>query len=133
MGDEQAAGQPTCILLVEDDDRTLSAMGRLLRLNGYQIYTAQTAVEAMALADEHRCDVVVCDIGLPDRTGTDLMRDLKVLYDPKGIAVTGFDDPQTARLTERAGFDRHLVKPVLFTALLDAIRDLLPPEPHPQA
>ena len=45
---------------------------------------------------------------------------------PEGDSGDRHADPQTRRAAERAGFDRFLVKPLMFTALLSAIHDLLP-------
>jgi DNA-binding response OmpR family regulator len=64
-----AKRNPLCILLVEDDKDSLSALSRLLRLSGHRALAAASAEEAVRLAAAEKCDVVVSDVGLPDRSG----------------------------------------------------------------
>ena len=113
-----------CILLVEDDKDSLSALSRLLKMSGHRALPAGTAAEALRLAAAERCDVVVSDVGLPDRSGLELMRELADLYAVPGIAVSGYTDAADVRECEKAGFSRHLKKPIDFQALLDAVDDL---------
>jgi CheY-like chemotaxis protein len=113
-----------CILLVEDDRDSLAALARLLTLSGHRPLAASTAAEALRLASSHRCDVVVSDVGLPDRSGLELMRELSAMYRVPGIAVSGYTEPADVRECERAGFARHLNKPLDFQQLLDTMYEL---------
>jgi CheY-like chemotaxis protein len=113
-----------CILLVEDDRDSLAALARLLTLSGHRPLAAATAAEALRLAAQNRCDVVVSDVGLPDRSGLDLMRELASLYPLPGIAVSGYTEPADVKECERAGFARHLNKPLDFQQLLDTMDEL---------
>ena len=113
-----------CILLVEDDRDSLLALARLLTLTGHRPLPAATAAEALRLAASQRCDVVVSDVGLPDRSGLDLMRELASLYRLPGIAVSGYTEPADVKECERAGFARHLNKPLDFQQLLDTMHEL---------
>lgn len=113
--------RPLCILLVEDDADSLTALVRLLSIAGHEALGAGTAAEALQLARSRRCDVVVSDVGLPDRSGLELMRELASLYHIPGIAVSGHTDAADVKECERAGFSRHLKKPVDFRKLLDAV------------
>ena len=119
-----AKRSPLCILLVEDDKDSLSALTRLLRLSGHRALAAASAAEAVRLAAAEKCDVVVSDVGLPDRSGLDLMRELSAAYNVPGIAVSGYTDAADVRECARAGFSRHLKKPIDFQALLDAVEEL---------
>jgi CheY-like chemotaxis protein len=119
-----AKRSPLCILLVEDDKDSLSALTRLLRLSGHRALAAASAEEAVRLAAAEKCDVVVSDVGLPDRSGLDLMRELSAAYNVPGIAVSGYTDAADVRECARAGFAKHLKKPIDFQALLDAVEEL---------
>ena len=127
---------PLCILLVEDDKDSLSALSRLLRLSGHRALAAGSAEEAVRLAAAEKCDVVVSDVGLPDRSGLDLMRELSAVYNVPGIAVSGYTEAADVRECAKAGFARHLKKPIDFQALLDAVEELtragndFPPSGH---
>jgi CheY-like chemotaxis protein len=116
--------RPLRILLVEDDADSLSALTRLLTMTGHQALSASTAAEALLLAKAQRCDLVVSDVGLPDRSGLELMRELTSLYAIPGIAVSGFTEAAHVKECERAGFARHLKKPVDFQKLLEAVEQL---------
>jgi CheY-like chemotaxis protein len=131
--------RPLCVLLVEDDKDSLSALTRLLRLSGHKAIGAATAAEAVRLAAAQRCDVVISDVGLPDRSGLDLMRELSAAYNLPGIAVSGYTDAADVRECTSAGFNRHLKKPIDFQALLNAVEELgrpgggFPPDSQPGA
>jgi CheY-like chemotaxis protein len=119
-----AQQRPLCILLVEDDKDSLLALSRLLRLSGHRPLAAATAEEAVQLAARERCDVVISDVGLPDRSGLDLMRELARAYAVPGIAVSGYTDAADVHECTRAGFARHLKKPIDFDELLIAVNEL---------
>ena len=115
------------ILLVEDHYDTARAMARLLNLSGYMVHTANTCASALRICDEHRFDLLISDVGLPDGSGYDLMRALlERKCTTKGIAVSGYGSEKDVEDSLRAGFTLHLVKPVEFTALCDAIRRVIP-------
>ena len=115
------AARSLCILVAEDHDDTLQVMARLLRRNGHTVYTARTANEARDLAAANRCDLLIGDIGLPDRSGIELMRELRALYGLQGIAVSGYAARHDAQAALEAGYARHLAKPLDLPDLLAAI------------
>jgi CheY-like chemotaxis protein len=121
-----AAGKSLCILVTEDHEDSLEAMARVLRRKGHTVHTARSAEEARDLADTHHCDLLVGDIGLPGRSGIELMRDLRARHNLKGIAVSGYAARQDVAAALAAGFDRHIPKPVNFAELLTAIDELAP-------
>ena len=112
------------ILLVDDHEESLSAMARLLKLSGYQVHTATTVADALDVASQQACDLLISDLGLPDRTGLDLMREIRTRYPLKGIALTGYTEDRDVAESSAAGFAMHLKKPVDFNDLLAAIRDV---------
>ena len=117
--------RPT-ILLVDDSRDTLEPLKRLLTMCGYDVRTATTAGQAMALAADPRpADLIVSDLGLPDRSGADLMRDAKARWGMRGIVMTGFTGDQTIRECRSAGFERHLFKPFEFEDLREAVCEML--------
>jgi DNA-binding response OmpR family regulator len=68
---------------------------------------------------------VVSDIGLPDGSGLDLMRELGQRWGLRGIALSGYGTEDDVRRSREAGFLQHLTKPVTPRALEAAIRDAL--------
>jgi PAS domain S-box-containing protein len=115
------------ILLVEDHEDTARAMADLLDLMGHEVTVAGSVAAALAAAEAvHRqgIDLVVSDLGLPDGSGQDLMRELIRLYGWKGIALSGYGMEEDIRRSREAGFARHLTKPVDLDTLRAAIRQV---------
>jgi DNA-binding response OmpR family regulator len=111
------------ILLVEDHADTARAMSSLLRMRGHQVRHATSVVTAMGLAGAEKFDLLISDIGLPDGTGIDVVRQPQ-MRDVPAIALTGYgSDDDVARCRE-AGFAHHLTKPVSFDKLEAVIKDL---------
>ena len=115
------------ILLVEDHDDTVRAMARLLDLSGFAVHTAGNVAHALKLCEHHEFDLLIADVGLPDGTGYDLMREvLSRRCTSKGIAVSGYGSEKDVEQSLSAGFCMHLVKPVAFDTLQAAIRRVIP-------
>jgi CheY-like chemotaxis protein len=109
------------ILLVEDHLDTANAMGRLLNHCGYGVRAADCVADALQAAAEQEFDLLISDIGLPDGTGLELMRQLLGKRPIKGIALSGYAMPEHLQQSREAGFCEHLVKPVSFAQLEAAI------------
>jgi PAS domain S-box-containing protein len=110
------------LLLVEDHVETAKVLAILLRRNGYEVELAHTAEKAEELAFSKPFDLVISDIGLPDASGHELMRRLRVRRRVKGIAMSGYGREEDIRESRDAGFAEHLVKPANIGQVLDAIR-----------
>jgi PAS domain S-box-containing protein len=123
-GGEPATGLAALnILLVDDHEDTARAMGRLLQRLGYRITTAHTCTDAVAAFGRDSFDLVISDIGLPDGSGLELMRELRRRREIRGIALSGFGMEEDVRKSKEAGFYEHLTKPINFQKLQAVIRD----------
>ncbi len=109
------------ILLIEDHEPTRAVLVNLLNQRSYRTVSASSMAEALALAATQRFEFVISDLGLPDGTGYDLMRDLGRRYGLKGIALSGYGMEQDLAQSREAGFIGHLTKPVTFWAIEQAI------------
>jgi CheY-like chemotaxis protein len=118
-----APGRRLRILLVDDHEDTARAMGRLLQRLGYRITTAHTCTDAVAAFGRDSFDLVISDIGLPDGSGLELMRELRRRREIRGIALSGFGMEEDVRKSKEAGFYEHLTKPINFQKLQAVIRD----------
>ena len=114
------------VLLVEDHPDTAEAMADLLHATGRQVTVAHSVREALGVAEQSQgCfDLVLSDIGLPDGTGHDLMRELRHRYNLPGIALTGYGMEEDVERSRQAGFVRHLTKPIHLETLEAAIRQV---------
>lgn len=110
------------ILLVEDNEPTSYILSRLLQKRGHAVRSVATVLEARKAAAADRFDLVVSDLGLPDGTGFDLMRELKTRYRLRGIALSGYGMEQDIQKSREHGFDLHLTKPIDVQKLEEAIR-----------
>ena len=111
------------ILLVDDHHDTALAMRRLLERLGYRITIANTLADAVTSYREQPVDLLISDIGLPDGSGLELIRQLKDLRPVTGIALSGFGMEEDVRKSKEAGFYEHLTKPVNFQRLHALIRE----------
>ncbi|HYE17194.1 MAG TPA: PAS domain S-box protein [Tepidisphaeraceae bacterium] len=120
---ELPAGQDPrlSILLVEDHEDTARAVARLLRGYGWQVRVADTVASAVQVAGAEEFDLLISDIGLPDGSGLDLMRQLLARKPTKGICLSGFGMEEDVRKSRDAGFLEHLTKPVNVSQLKKAI------------
>ena len=112
--DSGAADQPISlrVLLVEDHHETAVILARLLQQYGHQVTTADTVSAALHLASVSSFDIVLSDIGLPDGTGYDLMKQIKATSGIPGVALTGYGTEDDVRRSNDTGFAEHVVKPV---------------------
>lgn len=102
------------IFVVENDEDTLKYFRMYLEDLGHTVFGARTVSEALAQVPGALCDVLVCDVGLDDGTGWDLLRQLRaeVPQTPAyAIAVSGFGRNADRAKSEAAGFRHHLLKP----------------------
>jgi nitrogen-specific signal transduction histidine kinase/methylmalonyl-CoA mutase cobalamin-binding subunit len=116
------------ILLIEDHPDTAEAMADLLRLMGHEVTVAGSVAAGLATAESMQdaggIGLVVSDLGLPDGSGQDLMRELVHRWGLKGIALSGYGMEEDVRRSHEAGFARHLTKPVDLDTLRAAIRQV---------
>jgi CheY-like chemotaxis protein len=106
---------PRRILIVDDNEDSAWTMATLQSMRGHETRTAFTGPDAVAAAAEFLPDVVLLDIGLPGMDGYQVARQLRAMPALAGtfvVAMTGYGRDEDRALTEAAGFDRHMVKPV---------------------
>jgi signal transduction histidine kinase len=113
------------VLLVDDHHDTCIGMKRMLERHGYKITLAHSAEQAVEKVRTEEFDLLISDIGLPDRSGYELMREVRLNKDLPGIALSGFGSEQDVNLAREAGFAEHLTKPINFERLEKTIQTLL--------
>ena len=113
------------VLIVDDHQDTCIGMKRMLERRGYEITVAYSAEQAAEKVRSEDFDLLISDIGLPDRSGYDLMREVRSTKPLPGIALSGFGTEQDVNEARDAGFSEHLTKPINFEQLEKAIQNLL--------
>jgi DNA-binding response OmpR family regulator len=112
-------------LLVDDHQDTCTGMKMMLERHGYAITVAHTAAQAVDKARGEDFDLLISDIGLPDRSGYELMRELRGSKGLRGIALSGFGTEHDVKKAHAAGFSEHLTKPINLERLEEVIENLL--------
>jgi PAS domain S-box-containing protein len=120
----EGKGERRRILLVEDDPDTLRILTRLLRGMGYVVSAANSVRAALDAAGREEFDLLISDLGLPDGSGLDVMREVKGKYGIEGIAVSGYGTDEDLRQSREAGFQRLITKPVTVGRLEEAVRQM---------
>lgn len=114
------------ILLVEDDVDTAFIMSRLLATIKHTVATANSCRSALAAAEDGEFDLLLCDLGLPDGSGLDIVGEIKALLpNLKAIALTGYGAAEDIQRSTDAGFDAHLTKPTTLDQIVGTIDRLL--------
>ena len=113
---------------MEDHADTAAILTRLLRRMGHDVLPASSLETALKIADREMrtapITLVMSDLGLPDGSGLDLMRQLSSRYGLRGIALSGFGMDSDLAQSTAAGFSRHLVKPIDIATLRATIAEM---------
>ena len=118
------------VLVVEDEGDTREILDVLLRESGADVQAVPDAEAAMQALQSRPPDVLISDIGMPEMDGYDLIRQVRRLSPDAGgrvpaIALTAFAHGSDHREALRAGYDRHLPKPVDAVTLTRTVRDVV--------
>ncbi|HET9599535.1 MAG TPA: ATP-binding protein, partial [Anaeromyxobacteraceae bacterium] len=127
-GDERPPPEPALplrVLLVEDHEDAGATLAELLELAGHAVEWVTTGRAGIQAALARPPDALVCDVGLPDLSGHEVIRALRAAL-PRAavfaIALTGYAQPQDRERALAAGFDAHLSKPPALEALEALLR-----------
>ena len=101
------------MLVVDDDRDTVISLTLLLRDEGYEVESASSAEQLWRSIRDFEPQAILLDIGLPDRNGYEIARDLRRRFGSRIalIAVTGWNKGSDKILAEISGFDHHVGKP----------------------
>ena len=114
------------IMVVDDDETIVSRLKRALENENYQVFGAYGGIEALAIIEKNKIDVVITDLNMKDMSGIDVLQKVKKLYpDIEGIVVTGTAEQEKAVQALRAGAADYIVKPIDLDELIIAIEKAL--------
>ena len=119
-----SASKKLRLLLVDDHSDTRVVLSRLLSKSGHEVVTADSAQNALEILNGHRFDALISDIGLPETSGYELVREAKRRQPLKGIALSGLGMDEDVRRSVNAGFDHHLTKPINFQELQSVLEKI---------
>ncbi len=110
------------VLIVEDDDAIATPLAKGLEREGLSVDRVETGSDALDRSAAHPFDVVLLDLGLPDRDGFDVCRELRARSDVPIIVVTARSEEVDRVVGLELGADDYIVKPFGFRELVARIR-----------
>jgi signal transduction histidine kinase/CheY-like chemotaxis protein len=119
----------TRVLVIDDEPDARELLKSLLADAGAEVVTAGSAEEGLAVVKSYRPDVIVSDIGMPERDGYQFIRDVRVLDVAAGgatpaIALTAFARSEDRTRAMLAGYQVHVSKPIEPEELVATIKSL---------
>jgi signal transduction histidine kinase len=115
------------VLVIDDNADSAELMASVLRAVGHVVAVAYDGAEALTVAPVFGPEVVLIDIELPVMDGYAVgrcLRELPGLGGLRMLAITGYGQARDRDLSARAGFERHLLKPVDFKTILSAVAQI---------
>jgi len=114
------------LLIIDDDKDICLVLSKFLLKNNYAVDVAYKGEEGLQLLRASQYAVILCDYRLPDHTGVEMLRKIKLLQ--PGVAViiiTGYSDVRTAVETFRYGASDYVTKPLYPDELLVTIKETI--------
>ena len=113
------AGRPLRVLVVDDNVQHVITTRLLLEHAGYEVSIALRGREVFAEVGRFKPDALLLDIGLPELTGYEIARELRIAHpDLLIVAITAHGSQTDKILAKMAGFNHHLTKPYDANALV---------------
>lgn len=113
------------ILVIDDEPQIRKLLEIILESNDYKITQAETAREGIILAASHPPDLILLDIGLPDKSGLEVLKEIKTWYFKAVIILSVQDDEESIIQALDLGAADYLTKPFRTGELLARIRSVI--------
>jgi two-component system response regulator HydG len=114
------------ILIIDDDKDICLVLSKFLTKNNYEVDVAHRGDEGLKLLRTHDYTLILCDYRLPDFTGVEMLRKIKLLQPTVAvIIITGYSDVRTAVETFRYGANDYVTKPLYPDELLVTIKETI--------
>jgi two-component system cell cycle response regulator DivK len=125
---DSANGSAKTVLVVEDNELNMKLFHALLEVHGYNILQTKDGMDALRIAREHRPDLIVMDIQLPEVSGlevTKLIKEDENLKSIPVIAVTAFAMTGDKEKILGGGCAAYIAKPISVTDFLETVQRFL--------
>ncbi|MFM9841640.1 MAG: response regulator [Dongiaceae bacterium] len=122
------ASTPKTILVVEDNELNMKLFHDLLEAHGYSILQTRDGMEALKLARQHKPDLILMDIQLPEVSGLEVTKWIKEDDELKNIpiiAVTAFAMKGDEEKIREGGCEAYIAKPISVTSFLKTVEQFL--------
>jgi len=115
------------VLLIEDEPNIIEAIRFVLSRDGWRVDTHSDGSTAMDAIRTRSPDLIVLDVMLPNRSGYDILNDLRSQPEYRDLPVlmlTARGQKKDRELAENLGASRFMTKPFSNVAVLEAVREL---------
>ena len=122
------ASTPKTILVVEDNELNMKLFHDLLEAHGYSILQTRDGMEALKLARQHKPDLILMDIQLPEVSGLEVTKWIKEDDELKSIpiiAVTAFAMKGDEERIRQGGCEAYLSKPISVAKFIETVKAYL--------
>jgi two-component system cell cycle response regulator DivK len=116
------------VLIVEDNELNMKLFHDLLEAHGYATLQTRNGKEALGLARQHRPDLILMDIQLPEVSGLDVIKWIKgddSLCEIPIIAVTAFAMKGDEERIRKGGCEAYISKPISVQSFMDSVRHFI--------
>lgn len=123
-----ATGKKKTVLVVEDNELNMRLFCDLLDAFGFATLQCRDGAKAVELTRQHRPDLIIMDIQLPEVSGLDITRWIKddeSIRDIPVLAVTAFAMRADEQRVREAGCEGYLSKPIQMRSFLSTVEDLV--------
>ncbi len=116
------------ILVIEDLLDNARLISKALGSRGHEVIWAETGELGLEMAEEHKPDLILLDLGLPDIDGQVLigwLRDIPEVKDTPIIVVTAWPEQTARKMAEQYNFDGYIGKPFAVREFIETIESFL--------
>lgn len=114
------------ILIVEDEPNIIESLSFLMERAGLDVAHERDGANALAKVEADKPDLVILDVMLPNRSGFDILRDIKKLSaPPKVLMLTAKGQARDRQAAEEIGVDRFMTKPFANAEIVAAVQEML--------
>ena len=122
------ASNPKTVLIIEDETDAADLFAEMMRVSGFRVLKTTHSSPAITMMIVEKPDVVILDIMMPETSGLDILREMRVTPDLENIpvvVVSARSMPADIRSGMEAGAFTYLSKPVGFLELKEAVERAL--------
>lgn len=113
------------ILIIDDEPQIRKLLSIVLESDGYKVYTAETGLEGISLAASRKPDIILLDLGLPDKRGLDVLKDLRSWFLQPIVIISVQNREEDIIGALDLGADDYITKPFRTGELLARTRATL--------
>jgi two-component system, OmpR family, phosphate regulon response regulator PhoB len=118
------SSNPRTVLIIEDEADAADLFAEMMRVSGFRVLKTNRSAPALAMMAAERPDVVILDIMMPETSGLDILREMRITPELENIpvvVVSAKSMPVDIKSGMQAGASTYLTKPVGFLELKEAV------------